>query len=1065
MDAATLLRQTIGAYAPRPLQPGQFNYPRRPPPSHLGHFGENLSNKPAQHQGTVHTLTACCRCRQRKTKCDPALPRCSPCDRAGQTCEYFDTTKNRKMNRTYVVDLQKKVQRLEAELEQLTGEDPNDDDDMVTPGGLVHLDKKSVESPRYLGPSSGIAMTRILMEEAKRYTDSLRISSLIPELRSRRIDQRDRMQSVVMGSFSGPSGPRAVDFPLTADIPAKEFPTRAMTENLWRVFKERIQVFTPVFHETVFAQDLEAVFNGDTDHYRLFAVNMMIAISLAKVDRWAGLPDTYYLAAMEHFDHVVRPKDLKTLQCLILIVQYSLLMPIKIAVYHVVGLAIKICQQWALGDENTWAMGDSDLQSLDLKRRLVWIVLTTELGLAHMLGRPSGFSRTGDMIKVKFFETIQDEDITPDATPESILQGRFCERKTIAIHYCKMRLMQAEIRRVLYEQERPARITDVDPWFQQMDEKLKNWLDSCPEQPPLFKPWFTNRYHAIMIILYRPSPQVLKPTARAARICFEAAKSIIASSSTGPDREQPTFDRTWVFLQTINSSLNALLWSIGYPEVRAQNSREDVEQLVQDGINIITNFHPKWPGVQEAINLYEVLSKACLQSYTAKVTFELSSPMPSAPNGHFKSPFLTEDGNSPDSENSSPQAQQSHSATSLFSNQSPFGYNIEPPYNFDQGSQYANQSPFQNQPAFRSNSIFMNPMSSLTDAHGRRLSELAPESTPYQTPAEERKAGTPPMPTGTASSLPTPPESLPPPSTKSSHMSLSPRLIGTPRGPSPTPTPTLHHASPLPMVTRHSPVPAIHGLAEYGFGQPYGQQQPGPPTSSMATPSNIPAFTIPPIPGSNAQRATRVTNWSNPPAPILQPHTFAGANSASIWEPPTQQQGGYAFGGSSLQHPPPPQFSLPPAPEIQHSAQPQQQQPQQQHQTLQPRSHHPPSHQLHPHQLQPHQQLHQQHHQQQQQQLQQQQQQQQTQQAYNPYSPYHNLPMGGAPWHNSTSAGGLLSWEGYGNQYFGNERHDSLTQEQQTQLLNILEADGMSDISAYLATGNAANGGHGTGNW
>ncbi|KAK0736218.1 hypothetical protein B0T21DRAFT_383819 [Apiosordaria backusii] len=1054
MDAATILRQTIGAYPPRPAHPGQFTYPRHPPPSQVAHLGERPGNVLPQHQGIVHTLTACCRCRQvrpsllgilvMKTKCDPALPRCTPCDRAGQTCEYFDTTKGRKMNRTYVVELQRKVQRLEAELEQLTGEDPNDED-MVTPGGLVHLNEKSNESPRYLGPSSGIAMTRILMEEAKRYTDSLRISDLIPELRSRRIDQRDRMQSVVMGSFSGPSGPKAVEFPLSADIPAKELPTRATVEGLWRVFKERVQVFTPVFHETVFAQDLDAVFNGDRDHYRLFAVNMMIAIGMAKVDRWAGLPDTYYLAAMEHFDHVVRPKDLKTLQCLILIVQYSLLMPIRTAVYHVVGLAIKICQQWALGDENTLAMGDTDFQNLDMKRRLLWIVLTSELGFAHMMGRPNGFSKTGDVMNVKFFETVDDDDITPDATPERIQQGRFCERKAVAIHYCKMRLLQAEIRRVLYGQERPSRMTEADPWFQQMDQKLKDWLNACPEQPSLFKLWFASRYHAMTVLLYRPSPQVAKPTSKAAMTCFEAAKFVITSSSTGPDQEQPVFDRTWVFLQTINSSLNALLWSIGYPEVRAQHGREEVEQLVQNGITIITNFHPKWPGAQEAINLYEVLSKACLQSYTTKVKLELSSPMPNGLNGQFSSPFMSADPNSPDSEGSSQQGHQPHSATSLFSNQSPFGYNIESSYSFDPSAQYAGQSPYQNQPTFRSNSIFMNPMSSMTDAHGRRLSELAPESTHYQTSTLERKAGTPPMPTGTASSLPTPPESLPPPSAKSSHMSLSPRLAGTPRGPSPTPTPTLHHASPLPMPSHSSPGPvagASHELG-YGFGQPFGQ--PGPTTSSMTAPSNIPAFTIPPIPGSNPhQRPTTVTNWRSPPAPIIQPHAFAGTNSANFWENPTQQQDSYTFGGVNIQHAPQPQFPLPPAPPLRHSNQ-------QQQQPHQPRSHHPQSHQLHPHQ-------------------QQQQPHQPQQQVLSPYSPFHGLPMETAPWHNST-AGGILSWEGYGNQYFGNERHDSLTQEQQTQLLNILEADGMSDISAYLANGNAANGGpgpgpgHGTGNW
>jgi hypothetical protein len=63
------------------------------------------------------------------------------------------------------------VRALEAELSQFTEDDtiPQDTEDIVRPGGLVRLDEDD-ETPRFLGPSSGIAMTRLVMEEAKEDT-------------------------------------------------------------------------------------------------------------------------------------------------------------------------------------------------------------------------------------------------------------------------------------------------------------------------------------------------------------------------------------------------------------------------------------------------------------------------------------------------------------------------------------------------------------------------------------------------------------------------------------------------------------------------------------------------------------------------------------------------------------------------------------------------------------------------------------------------------------------------------------------------------------------------------
>lgn len=100
------------------------------------------------------------------------------------------------MSRTYVIRLQDKVRALEATLSQYTEEEtsPPRPEDAIRPGGLVRLDEND-DTPRFLGPSSGIAMTRLVMEEAKKYTDSRSIRELVPEV-SQRLNTRSVPRSL-----------------------------------------------------------------------------------------------------------------------------------------------------------------------------------------------------------------------------------------------------------------------------------------------------------------------------------------------------------------------------------------------------------------------------------------------------------------------------------------------------------------------------------------------------------------------------------------------------------------------------------------------------------------------------------------------------------------------------------------------------------------------------------------------------------------------------------------------------------------------------------------------------
>jgi hypothetical protein len=220
---------------------------------------------------------------------------------------------------------------------------------------------------------------------------------------------------------------------------------------------------------------------------------MVIAISMQKLDsQWAGLADSYYLAAMAHVEAVIRPKDLKTLQCLVLIAQYSLLTPTRTAIYYIVGLATRLCQQLGLSENKTiiqdFNYGLIDSVQLDMRRRLSWIVLSMELGLSHSLGRPNGFATGEDHVDLDFFALVDDSLITP----EGILPGPPSEKKIMAVHFFKMRLLQAEIRRNLYQGKRPEPKDDHDPWFAMMEQKLENWLEAAPENPPWSKPWYVH---------------------------------------------------------------------------------------------------------------------------------------------------------------------------------------------------------------------------------------------------------------------------------------------------------------------------------------------------------------------------------------------------------------------------------------------------------------------------------------------------------------------------------------------------------------------------------------------
>ncbi|KAF3480226.1 fungal specific transcription factor domain-containing protein [Arthroderma uncinatum] len=610
----------------------------------------------------AHTLTACIRCKQRKSRCDPGIPRCEPCKRSNSKCEYYDHTKETTISRTYILELREKIRQLGHELEELEDEADRapDAEAMARGAGLIKF--KETDESRFLGPSSGIAITRFVMDMAKQNTGSKSIKEVVNDNTAQQIKSVFDIES---------QKPTSKVFPMISSVAEPNLPPRELTNKLVDIFMAKgmhvryvdiyiyiyiiylyistnafttAQYMVPILHEPTFRSDVDVILNGSQDPCQNFQLRLVIAISMQRVSaQYAGLADSYYLAALPYFDGCLAKMDISTLQCCALMALYSLLTPTRTAAYWVVGVAAKICQDLGISDEETITKGENgqtlSFLEIDMRRRLFWIITSMEYGLAHSLGRPNSFCVSHDHVNVNFFQTCDDRYITPGG----VLPGaQPIMKKCIAIHFFKMRLLQAEIRRKLYLCKRPTPLDDRDPWFAQMLNKMDRWVELCPkndEGSGFSQLWFQGRRNTMIVFMYRPSPQIPEPSLHAAQRCYDASVFNVKIQ-----REQVatgSVDLTWIFTQSVFMALNTILWSLSYPEIRKEHPVEDVIAEIRLAMEILAISSERWPGVESALELYKSLISGCLKAYSTDESYVVHSPPSNRPSPDPGSEYAT----------------------------------------------------------------------------------------------------------------------------------------------------------------------------------------------------------------------------------------------------------------------------------------------------------------------------------------------------------------------------------------------------------------------------------------
>ncbi len=131
----------------------------------------------------------------------------------------------------------------------------------------------------------------------------------------------------------------------------------------------------------------------------------------------------------------------------------------------------------------------------------------------------------------------------------------------------------------------------------------------------------------MVVFIYRPSPQVPRPSVQAAIYCYDACQFNVYM--TKRQIETKSVDITWIFVQAIFMCINTILWTLSYSDIRRVHSREEVEGHLEVAMESIRLCSERWPGVASAIQLYYNLIDACMKIYDKDGDVPIAAGSPS----------------------------------------------------------------------------------------------------------------------------------------------------------------------------------------------------------------------------------------------------------------------------------------------------------------------------------------------------------------------------------------------------------------------------------------------------
>lgn len=355
---------------------------------------DSTVSMPSSVIGVTRSISACQRCRTRKTRCDQKFPSCTSCLKAGVECVGIDAATGREIPRSYVSHLEERVAQLELELKK---------------HGLQNASTKSSSLFPPSSSSSSSSSSSPMTKAPKK--DGSAVDSLMSSVKMVSVKAATIPPSSYLGSSAGLSFARllftAVKFkaqdnnsaglsdPSTSKKPPLDpasLPSKKVAETLLSVFFSQANSQLPVLHREQFlvkyfqpvygtlssnvslASDYttigvpvcdnsvqEPTFYTNKANSKslkstpaLYFLNIVFGIANATLHQKSPsyISESFHLAAMKHIDSVLASHNrLEALQGILLLALYSIMRPAVPGVWYILGSATRLCIDLGLHTE------------------------------------------------------------------------------------------------------------------------------------------------------------------------------------------------------------------------------------------------------------------------------------------------------------------------------------------------------------------------------------------------------------------------------------------------------------------------------------------------------------------------------------------------------------------------------------------------------------------------------------------------------------------------------------------------------------------------------------------
>ncbi|KAL7628553.1 hypothetical protein AAE478_000068 [Parahypoxylon ruwenzoriense] len=459
--------------------------------------------KPAKRE---RVALACQRCKTRKQKCDGQRPACGSCARLSLKCVYIvPLVPAAGEKKLYIKALEQRVAELESYLASLghhrvgtdhltrlnqatssshhtaaapapavvpstqsnqplvpehTQHDPEDEANDIL---LAVRDLSLSASGHYIGASSNITIGRVL-------------SSVVHSQRTSIPSHEDQHPK----NEDDPA-PKSVYSTNEGDVIGVPFLSPQVAARLLHGWFRHIATRYPVLHS---AQVMELHNNREnlTDEYERTILHLIYAVS----GRWlesAGemghfFSDQHYDIAFEEMDSMLRLRDARTVNYLLLMALYCTRAPRDPGAWTYVGAAMRLCIE--LGLHRRQRRQRPSVEG-EMDKRRFWTAYFLDRDISIAVGRPPSISDhdIDTELPLDINEDTLDEDIIRQAAMRvSNIPVNPPNTLTSFIHRTRLKQIESDIQHNAYRVDQPNDVSDVT--INMFLDRLNAWKDTIP---------------------------------------------------------------------------------------------------------------------------------------------------------------------------------------------------------------------------------------------------------------------------------------------------------------------------------------------------------------------------------------------------------------------------------------------------------------------------------------------------------------------------------------------------------------------------------------------------------